>query len=116
MELEILENGMPGYHPLMRYEGWRVAVANACEKWVDGQIAYLERHMETDEVFVLLEGSGALYIGAEARKVPMEIGKVYNVKKATWHNMALASDAKVLIVENDNTGRDNTEYRDFQVN
>lgn len=113
MELEILENNENGYHPLMSFGAWRVAVANPCDKWVDGKITFMERHLGTDEVFVLLKGNAALYIGEAREKIPMEIGKVYNVKLGTWHNLCMEEGSQVLIVENDDTGKQNTEYCDF---
>ena len=113
MGLEILENNENGYHPLMRFGVWRVAVANPCDKWVEGNVTFMERHMKTDEVFVLLRGEAALYIGDGREKVTMEIGKVYNVTLGTWHNLCMYEGSQVLIVENDDTCRENTEYCDF---
>ena len=89
MGLEILENNENGYHPLVKFGAWRVAVANPCDKWVEGKVTFMERHMKTDEVFVLLRGEAALYIGDGREKVTMEIGKVYNVKVASWHNLCM---------------------------
>ena len=111
--LEILEDNSSGYHPLVKYEGWRVAVATLCDNWTEGKVSYVERQMETDEVFVLLKGKCTLLIGQDRKRCEMETGKVYNVKKAVWHNMILDEEGLVLIVENDNTSRDNTEYYYF---
>ena len=44
----------------------------------------------------------------------MQPGKIYNVKKGTYHALLMERDAKVLIVENHNTGRENTEYYYFR--
>jgi len=38
----------------------------------------------------------------------MERGKIYNVKKGVYHTHTLSKDAKVLIVENDDTSDDNS--------
>lgn len=113
MELEILEYNESGYKSLVSYNGWRVAIANHHEKWTDGQITYVERHLLTDEVFVLLKGKGSLYIGDDRKRYDLEQGKLYCVKKGVWHNMALSKDAQVLIVENDDTCKENTEYCGF---
>lgn len=113
MELEILEYNESGYKPLVSYNGWRVAVANPSSRWIDGCITYMERHLATDEVFVLLKGDAVLYIGDERTRHVLEIGKIYCVKKGAWHNMALGEGAKILIVENDDTCKENTEYCDF---
>ena len=71
---------------------------------------YLERHHLTDAVFVLLAGSASLVIGLEKAETHMEQGKLYNVKKGTWHALLMSEDAKVVIVENHDTCRENTEY------
>jgi mannose-6-phosphate isomerase-like protein (cupin superfamily) len=65
--------------------------------------------METDEVFVLLEGSAYLTIGLEMTRVDLEPNKIYNVKKGVWHSHIMSPDAKVLIVENSNTSAANSE-------
>ena len=112
--LEILEYSGAGYNRTMSYGEWRVAIANFGEKSDKEKYTYLERHMETDEVFVLLSGEGSLVIGKDFTEVPMEQGKIYNVKRAAWHALWLNPDSKVLIVENDNTSKENTEYYYFR--
>ncbi len=115
-KLEIFENNAEGYEPTMNYESWRVAIANYAERFDKNKYVRLERHLLTDEVFVLLEGSSELAMGdmtdgnMEIKCVPLEKGKIYNVKKGAWHNILMSEDAKVLIVENHNTAIENTEY------
>ena len=112
-ELEIIEHPGAGYFPVVKFGAWRVATASLCQRWKEGNTKFMERHMLTDEVFVLIKGKGSLFIGEKRTRVEMEIGKVYNVKKAVWHEMVLDEEALVLIVENDDTGKENTEYCDF---
>jgi mannose-6-phosphate isomerase-like protein (cupin superfamily) len=109
MGLEILENNENGYHPLVKFGAWRVAVANPCDKWVEGKVTFMERNMKTDEVFVLLRGGARLYV--EETVVDMEPGVVYNVAKGEWHHIVVTPDASVLVVENSNTSLENTERR-----
>jgi len=106
--LEIFSYEGNGYNATMNFETWRVAFLNFAERF--DVIDKLERHLLTDEVFVLLEGKAALFIGEEATPVHMEPGKIYNVKQGVWHNVKVTQDAKLLIVENHNTGKDNSEY------
>ena len=110
MMLEISEFHGEGYAPLVSYNGWRVAVANACDRLLEENICKIERHLKTDEVFILLQGEAILHIGKEMRKVPMENGKIYTVKCGEWHCISMTQGAKVVIVENDDTGKENTEY------
>lgn len=108
--LEILEYNGEGYQPVTAFEQWRVAIDNYAEYNDKDNLGKLERHMCTDEVFVLLEGKATLVIGLEKEACKMEKGKIYNVKKGVWHTVALSRDAKVLIVENDDTTEENSEY------
>jgi len=107
-ELEIFEFEGSGYDPTMHFENWRVAFLHYAERFE--KVERLERHMLTDEVFVLMKGKGVLFIGEELRPVEMEWGKIYNVKQGVWHAIKVTPEAKVLIVENHNTSRDNSEY------
>ncbi len=73
-------------------------------------ITYLEKHLKTDEIFVLLKGRAMLLVGKKAEQIIMEKGNMYNVKKGVWHNIKVGQDALLLIVENHDTCKDNTEY------
>ena len=108
--LEIFEHNEESYLRMAEYDAWVVALCNPAERFTEEGRTYIERHMETDEVFVLLWGSAYLTIGKEMTRVDLEPGKIYNVKKGVWHNIKVSKDAKVFIVENDNTTYDNSEY------
>ena len=108
--LEILAWEGEGYNRTMHFEEWRVALANFGENFDRNRYTYLERHLETDEVFVLLSGKADLVIGLDRSETPMEQGKLYNVNKGTWHALLMSKDAKVLIVENHNTSMENSEH------
>lgn len=109
-ELEIHEHTGTGYEPSMHYDQWRVAIANFGDGFDREKFCKVERHLLTDEVFVLLFGKATLIIGEDLRKVEMEPGKIYNVKAGIWHAAWMEKNAKILIVENHNTCRENTEY------
>ena len=79
--LEILAWEGEGYNRTMHFEEWRVALANFGENFDRNRYTYLERHLETDEVFVLLSGAASLVIGLKRAETPLETGKLYNVKK-----------------------------------
>ena len=108
MEYEVFEYNGVGYDRTMHFGEWRVAFLNYAERF--DKIDKLERHMLTDEVFVLLEGRAVLIIGEDQKIVELEKNKIYNVKQAIYHAIKVTEDAKVLIVENHNTSKDNTEY------
>ena len=39
----------------------------------------------------------------------MENGIVYNVPKCEWHHIVVSEDALVMVVENSDTSKENTE-------
>jgi ureidoglycolate hydrolase len=114
--LEIYDLIGEGYKPLVDYGEWRVAFLRYIDDLQPDQIKEMERHTETDEVFVLIHGRGVLLVGGVGTHVDgiypqiMEFGKIYNVKRNAWHAVLLSRDASILLVENRNTGRLNSEY------
>ena len=109
--IDILEFNGDNYQKLMSFESWRVAMINYGNRVEKENLYRMERHMLTDEAFILLDGEATLIIGDNEDKYPMEKNKVYNINRAEWHAIYVSTDAKVLIVENENTGIENTEYR-----
>jgi len=107
--IEIKEFNGEGYKGQIVYGAWRVALANYKPEWEYGRIDYIERHMQTDEVFVLLAGKVSLFIGEEMKEYVLEPGKLYNVKAGVFHQLCMDREGKVLIVENDNTTAENSE-------
>ncbi len=109
MDIEIKEYTAPGYAPVVDYESWRVAVLNDCEELDVPNLKTMQKHLLSDEVFVLLKGSCTLFTGGtgdsvgKIRSVVLEPYKCYNVKAGAWHTHTLAPDSSVLIVENRDT-------------
>lgn len=106
-EIEIYEYNGEGYEPTMHYGEWRVAFMNCADALV--KLNKYERHMLTDEVFVLLDGKATLIVGEDKTEYKMEKYKIYNVKRGVWHGTVCSKDAKLLIVENHSTTADNSE-------
>jgi len=114
--IEIRDYKGKGYQPLIDFGEWRVAILRYLDEIRPDRINTMERHTETDEVFVLLNGRGILIMGGNEKEVHtiqpqvMESEKIYNVKRYAWHTILLSRDASVLLVENRDTDRHNTEY------
>lgn len=89
-------------------DGWQTAFLNNGPKF--GHRRPPERHMRSDELFVLLQGEATLFIGEEGREVKMEKGRLYNVRRGTWHQIVAEKESRVLVVEN--TGDIGTEQWD----
>nr|WP_320010869.1 hypothetical protein [uncultured Desulfobulbus sp.] len=117
--LEVKRHDAASYQPLVDFESWRVAILNFSEDLLPEHLTRMQRHNETDEVFVLLSGRCILFVGEGAETVEQVYaeslvpGQVYNVKKAVWHTHTLSEDAKVLVVENRDTTYDNSPFVDL---
>ena len=89
---------------------WKIGLLKYSERFSSFKV--LERHLKTDEAFVLLDGHATLYIKNKngiIEETKMEKRTVYNVPKNEWHHIVVSEDACVLIVENEDTSKENTE-------
>ena len=113
-QIETLRYDENGYKSLVFFENWRVAFMNDSPKTTLEGLSYFQKHDETDEVFVLLEGRCVLLMAGfgenpgEISAVDMEPGSMYNVKKGAWHTHYFAPNTKVVIVENADTVPENS--------
>ena len=107
--LEISDYTGEGYRPLIDYGQWRVAILRYIDELLPENLGKMQRHNETDEVFVLLSGRCLLFLGEGDEAVgaihaqDMQPLKLYNVKRGAWHTHTLDEAATVLIVENRDT-------------
>jgi len=114
--LEVARHTLAGYKPVIDYANWRVAILNFSDELRPEKITALQRHNETDEVFVLLRGRCLLFLGEGEQTITAIHGQdmlphtIYNVKKGAWHSHTLSEDAMVLIVENRDTTFDNSPF------
>jgi mannose-6-phosphate isomerase-like protein (cupin superfamily) len=111
--LEILNYIKEGYKPLVFSADWQVALLNwepICDLENAGEI---ERHVHTDEVFVLWKGRGLLFVATPQglQVEDMQPGVIYNVRRGVWHNLLSTRDASWIIVENRDTHLHDTEIR-----
>ena len=98
-----------GYKTVMGYDTWRIGLINYCERF--SKFTELERHLETDEAFILLNGSATLYTDTEQEQ--MQKCVVYNIPKGVWHHITMSKDATVMVVENINTDMSNSEIKEL---
>jgi mannose-6-phosphate isomerase-like protein (cupin superfamily) len=112
--IEIYEYHRAGYKPLVYSHDWMVALLNYEDIMGLDKALDIERHVQTDEVFILLRGRAAFYLAAEGQPlqvVELKPGLVYNVIKGTWHNLLATKEAVFAIVENRDTDVFDTEIR-----
>jgi len=114
--LEVREHNEPNYKPLIDYQSWRVALMNYTSELVPEKINRMQKHTETDEVFMLLAGRCILFLGeggntvTQVHAADMQPFQLYNVKRGAWHSHTFSEDAKVLIVENRDTIEANSPF------
>jgi hypothetical protein len=117
--LEVSEYTGEGYMPLIDFNAWRVAVLNYIDELLPERLNTMQRHDETDEIFVLLRGRCILFLAngdemvEEVYAEDLQPLKFYNVKQGCWHTHTLSKDAVLLIVENRNTSSENSPTVDL---
>ena len=107
---------------IFQYDGQGMAVSYSQDNWVVGiknykpasdpaNIQCLERHLQTDELFIpLTPGNVLIYRqNGSLRFVPMEIGRIYAVGQGTWHNVLMRPTGKLALTERAGTSMDNSE-------
>ncbi len=114
--VQTLKNDTASFEPVVYFNDWRVAILNHFHAVDKNGFDQAERHLLTDEVFVLLAGRAFLLVGTDEQTpsafevAALQPKTVYNVKKNVWHHIILSEDASVLIVENADTAKENSEY------
>ena len=108
--VEILKFTGSDFQVMTQFEGWKIGLLRHSRRFSAAE--QMERHLLTDEVFVLLEGEATLYV--EQEQIPMEKCALYNVKKGVWHHIVVSEDATVMVVENSSTIKENTEKKEWR--
>lgn len=104
-----------GFDSLHTFEGWKVAFITYGEQY--GELERVKRHTKTDEVFVLVKGTATLFTadGDEPLQTTvLEKEKLYVVEKNTWHHLQISKDALLVVVENGDTTKENTESKEIK--
>lgn len=105
-----------GYYPFLIRDNWQVAQLNYVPAQGAANIQLIEKHAQTDEVFILIAGRALLITsGKEGDTFTfqmnlMENGIVYNIPQGVWHNIVLEEDTQIIIAENANTHLNDCEY------
>ncbi|MBR4099414.1 MAG: hypothetical protein IKK55_00280 [Clostridia bacterium] len=97
------------FNAVFTSDRWKIGMLRYSERF--SKLCVLERHLETDECFVLLKGKATLFIKYDdfIEEIAMEKNVVYNIAKGEWHHIVVSKDASVLVVENSDTSKENTE-------
>ena len=115
MRIEKSEYSGEGLVRVYENETWMVGIKNWKPANDIANIDCLERHNETDELFVLLAGSCTLLFankgekGLEIEAEVMEPQKLYKIPRSLWHNTVTKKDTKLLLVEDSATSSKNSD-------
>jgi ureidoglycolate hydrolase len=116
MEIMSWEYGAEGLKRVYENSKWMVGVKNWKPANDVANIDCLERHNETDELFILLAGSCVLLSanekpggGLALSATRMEPGRVYSIPRTLWHNTVTSKDVKLILVEDSSTGAKNSD-------
>jgi mannose-6-phosphate isomerase-like protein (cupin superfamily) len=114
MKIDVKDFSGEGMTRVYENKKWMVGIKN----WKPANditgIDCLERHNETDELFVLLAGRCTLVFANEngsaldIEAVEMEPFKVYNIPATLWHNTVTQKDTKMVLIEDSATGSNNS--------
>lgn len=108
---EVLDFNGFGYQKLFHFNTWRIAVLKYIKELEIDNIQYVECHHDTDEVFILLEGECRLYFYNQQNGfdyVDMIKNQTYVIHKDIYHTHVLNKQAKLIIVENEDTCDENS--------
>jgi mannose-6-phosphate isomerase-like protein (cupin superfamily) len=95
------------FKAILDFENWRIGICRYSKRF--SVFDRLERHLLTDEAFILLDGQATLF--TENEEIKMEKCIIYNIPKGEWHHVVLSPDASVMVVENSNTCDENSEIK-----
>ena len=115
MDIEVKDFSGEGMSRVYENQKWMVGIKNWKPANDISGIDCLERHNETDELFVLLSGRCTLIYANKngqnlnIQAVKMEPFKVYNIPATLWHNTVTARDTKLVLIEDSSTGSHNSD-------
>ena len=98
------------FKAVFQTEEWKIGILRYSERF--SRLGCFERHLKTPEVFVLLEGEATLYEKNDENEITsvfMQKNTVYEIEIAKWHHIVVSEDAYVLVVENADTSKENTQ-------
>ena len=107
--IEIAAHRGEGFSVMSEFGEWKIGMLRHSERF--SRLGEMERHMLTDEAFVLLSGEATLYTDKE--ELSMQKETVYTVPVGVWHHIVVNEDACVLVVENRSTSKENTQKKYF---
>ncbi len=107
------------YKPVLDFHGWKVAMLRYFDVVAPETFYRVERHWNTNEVFILTAGQADLIIfdGDEAPTkgfvFPMELNVAYDIQQSVWHHVVMSPDAHIILIERSETSVDTSDYAEL---
>ncbi len=114
--IKAIETDKPCFNVATVFNNWQIAYLNYDDVVSKEHFNQVERHMETAEIFILVEGTCQMIIGGNEKQYTLDSvfdmrkNTVYDIPKGVWHHVILSKDAKIIIAEESNTAEENGEY------
>lgn len=119
--IQCLAHTAEGFRRMYENGQWTVALKNAGPSNRRENVRRLERHLATDEIFILMKGRAGMLEGRmrrdeslAVREMLMRPYEVYVIRRGTWHNTWMDEGAVFAVIENADTSYDNTDVCTFE--
>ncbi|HML22882.1 MAG TPA: hypothetical protein PKD09_14620 [Aggregatilinea sp.] len=107
------------YRPVLDFDGWKVAMLRYFDVVAPETFHRVERHWNTNEVFILTAGEADLIVmdGQDQPEqpyvIPMQRNVAYNIRQSVWHHVLMSRDAHIVLFERSETGPETTDYAEL---
>ena len=108
------------YQPVLDFHGWKIAMLRYFDVVAPENFYRVERHWNTNEVFILTAGRADLILleGDEKPALPfyvfpMKLNVAYDIQQSVWHHVVMTGDAHIILFERSDTGLETTDYAEL---
>jgi len=104
------------YKPVLNFHGWKIAMLRYFDIVAPESFDRVERHWNTNEVFILTAGQADLIVFEGDKRpekgyvFPMRLNVAYNIPESVWHHVVMSDDAHIVLFERSDTGLETTDY------
>lgn len=110
--------GNNGFQPVVRNDRFLCARITHSSQYSFGMVRTVKRHLTSQEVFVLIQGSAVLLTaapdGSERQITELKRGEVCCVEAGYWHYLAVSEDALLFVTEGSDVSAQNTETMELE--
>ena len=99
---EIFSCNLKGFNTVFKSDSWQIATITYDTCYSKEGFDHMKRHLTTDEVFTLIEGTAILHTFEDGnlKNTNVSKGKIYCVRKGTYHYLEISRDALLVVTEN----------------